>query len=88
MKYTLIPIFFLTFMNPVKAQSLKAAADRLGEKVLTIGFSLSLFCAAVVGIFFMLGRKDAGEKASHFLVGVITLTTAQAVINFVRDVGA
>ena len=88
MKYTLIPLFFLPLLSDVRAQSLKAAADRLGQQMTAIGFSLSLFALAMVGVFLMLGKKDAAEKGTQAFLGLMVLSLGSSIVNFAKGIGA
>jgi type IV secretory pathway VirB2 component (pilin) len=80
----MIFILFYFFSNIAYARSLKATADKLAQETTRIGYGLALFGLVVAGIYFMLGKQEAGTKMSQALMGVFVLMLAPTILNFVR----
>ena len=80
----LFTVFFLS--NPLWARSLKASADKLGQETTKIGLALALFGIVMGGIYFILGKNDAGQKMTQVLLGCLAIVCAPAIISFVRGI--
>ena len=77
-------ILCFTFSSPSWARSLKSSADKLGQETTKIGLSVALFGIVMAGIYFVLGKNDAGQKMTQVLLGCLAIVCAPAIVSFVR----
>jgi len=77
-----IAIFFLT--DGVWGRSLKSSFDKLNVEATRIGYAIGLFALVLVSIYLMIGKNDAGQKATQVLIGISVLVTSKAIFNFIQ----
>ena len=77
-------ILLLAISNPLWGKSLKSSADKLGQEATKIGLSIALFGIVMAGVYFVLGKNDAGQKMTQVLLGCLAIVCAPAIVSFVR----
>ena len=82
----IIPFIIFSFIaEQAEAASLKSTADRLGQEVTQIGFSIALFGLALGAIYLILGKQDAANKITLCLLGVLCLACSPALLKFIQS---
>lgn len=80
----LITFIFAIYTDHLWARSLKATADKLGQETSRIGLALAIFGVVIAGIYFVLGKNDAGQKMTQALLGTIVVVSATSIVNFIQ----
>ena len=81
---TIIVIYMILWSDSIWARSLKATADKLGQETTRIGISLAMFGIVVGGIYFVLGKNDAGQRMTQALLGSTFIVCATAIVSFIQ----
>jgi len=81
----IISIYLFLSQNAF-ARSLKATADKLAQDTNKIALSLGLFGLGLAGIYFMLGRQDAGPKATSVILGIGIAYLGAHIMSFIQGI--
>lgn len=79
----LISIYLFLNEN-VYARSLKATADKLGQESHRIALALGTFGLCLAGAYFVVGKQDAGPRATAAFIGLSIILLHQGIIDFVK----
>ena len=81
----LIAAIYILLLSPSSfARSLKSTADKLGQESSRLGISLAIFGIVVAGIYYVLGKNDAGQKMTQALLGTIFIVCATSIVSFIK----
>ncbi len=78
--------WLLMFPNIAMARSIKAAADKLSNQTMTVGFSIGLLGLTLGGIYLAVGKQDAASKVTAAILGVIVLALGPSIISFLKGI--
>lgn len=82
---TYIIAFYLIILSDSSwSRSLKATADKLGQETTRIGISLALFGIVLGGIYYILGKNDAGQKMTQALMGALVVVMGTSIVSFIQ----
>ena len=86
MRFYLLILLNLLFIENSYARSLRATADKLGQEASQIGFALALFGLAVGAIYLILGKQDAPTKITNTVLGILILSASPTIINLIKSI--
>lgn len=79
-------LLYLLFTQSAYSRNLRSSAERLGAETSKIGLALAIFGLALGGIYLILGRQDATQKISASIFGILLLSLAPSIVNFIKGI--
>ena len=85
----LIPFFLMinfVHADNAMAGSLRATAEKLTRETTQIGYTVAVLGLVLSGIYMVIGKQDATQRATICLLGTLTIWCATSLVDFVKTV--